>query len=210
MESEKRVRDHSWIWERLSMEEGAVCAHPTSLLQPRHHTIIWYTRVLGFACNLKSTSQFHWDDVTFVSDHLSTEYSAKMWLRQQGVITISHISKRLEEKVSRLVPRLRDLLHLLCSSLGFPLIAARCLLQRQASLLTELHPIAEMKRKGVLCITPLLSWREIFPKNPLVGFHPIPLSTIGSHPRPYMLSRLGKRVSGFFQPFLREANSASK
>ena len=99
-----------------------------------------------------------------------TEYLPK-WDIGNGIITISHISKRLKEKTPNTVQQLwdgRDLLHSLSDSLGFPLIVARWLQQLQTSLLTELHSVAEMERQGVLCITLLLSWSKIFPENLLV------------------------------------------
>lgn len=66
----------------------------------------------------------------------SNRISPKMCHRQQGIITIPHISKRVREKAPNVVQHLwdgRDLLYPLSDSLGFLLIVARRLLQLQTS-----------------------------------------------------------------------------
>lgn len=111
---------------------------------------------------------------------------------KEKVITVSHIAKRLEEKSFLVGSQLRlgrDLLHL-----DFLLIVARWLPQLQTSLLPELHSVAEMKRKGVLCITSWLSWRKISPKNHLEA---LPSNPFEQKKRITSQTTDAKRISGF-------------
>lgn len=71
--------------------------------------------------------------------------------------------------------------------------------------------MAEMKRKGVLCLAPLLSWRKVLSKNPLVDFPSNPLEQDWITSQSLAARQAGKEsVWAFFQSLLREVNSASK